>query len=149
MDASGIVSEVMPSIVAITNTQIYENYNNGNYTYYDFFNYFFGQQGQPGTQNQEPQEYTAGSGSGIIVSQNDTELLIATNNHVIEGASSLTITFEDDSTAPAYVKGTDEEADLAVVAVKFTDLSAETRAAIKIATLGSSDDCLLYTSRCV
>lgn len=140
MDASGIVSEVMPSIVAITNTQIYENYNSGNYNYYDFFNYFFGQQGQQGQQNQEPQEYTAGSGSGIIVSQNDTELLIATNNHVIEGASSLTITFEDDSTAPAYVKGTDEEADLAVVAVKFTDLSAETRAAIKIATLGSSDE---------
>ena len=74
------------------------------------------------------------------MSQNDTELLIATNNHVIEGASSLTITFEDASTAPAYVKGTDEEADLAVVAVKFTDLSAETRAAIKIATLGSSDE---------
>lgn len=133
--ASGIVKSVMPSIVAITNSQVYENYRNG--SYYDFFQYYFGQQNQ---QSGEPQEYVAGAGSGIIVSQTDEELLIVTNNHVIEGASSLTITFADGSTALASVKGTDEEADLAVVAVKLSDLSEETRAAIKVATLGNSDD---------
>mgnify|MGYP005786589655 CR=1 FL=1 len=137
LDVSGIVEQVMPSVVAITNTQIYENFD----SYYNYFQYFFGGgQSQDGQEESEPQEYTAGSGSGIIIGENDTEYLIVTNNHVIEGANSLTITFCDDSTATANLKGTDSEADVAVVAVEKSDLSSDTLSAIKVATMGSSDN---------
>jgi len=137
LDVSDVVDKVMPSVVGITNTQIYENINN----YYDYFRYFFGGGyggGYPG--DGEQKEYTAGSGSGIIIGENDTEYLIVTNNHVIEGASSLTITFADDSTATANVKGSDSEADLAVVAVDKSALSNETKSAISVATLGDSSE---------
>ena len=138
MDVSGVVEQVMPSVVAITNTQIYENYDN----YYRYFQYFFGGGARPddGREDGEPQEYTAGSGSGIIVGENDEEYLIVTNQHVIEGADSLTITFNDTSTAKANLKGSDAKADLAVVAVAKSDLSDETKAAIKVATLGDSGE---------
>ena len=115
-----VAENAMPSIVAITNTQIYQNNNWG---------YFFG------GGNQE----VTGSGSGIIIGQNDTELLVLTNYHVIDGANSLTVTFIDDSTADAQVKGTAEGNDLAVLAVSLEAMSSETRNAIKIATLGDSD----------
>ena len=137
LDVSGIVDQVMPSVVAITNTQIYEDFDN----YYRYFQYFFGGgQAQDGQEDGQPQEYTAGSGSGIIIGENDTEYLIVTNNHVIEGANSLTITFCDDSTAAANLKGTDSEADVAVVAVEKSDLSSDTINAIKVATMGNSDN---------
>lgn len=138
MDVSGVVDQVMPSVVAITNTQLYENYGN----YFDYFQYFFGGGSRPngGQSDSEPQEIEAGSGSGIIVGENDTEFLIVTNQHVIEGANSLTITFADDSTAKANVKGSDSDADLAVVAVAKSDLTAETLKAIRVARLGDSDD---------
>ena len=115
-----VAENAMPSIVAITNTQIYQNNNWG---------YFFGGGSQEVT----------GSGSGIIIGQNDTELLVLTNYHVIDGANSLTVTFIDDSTADAQVKGTAEGNDLAVLAVSLEAMSSETRNAIKIATLGDSD----------
>ena len=83
---------------------------------------------------------SAGAGSGIIIKQTDTELLIATNNHVVENATSIEVTFNDDSTAKAYTKGTDAYADLAVVAVDLSTLDDETLAAIKVATLGDSDN---------
>lgn len=139
MDVSGVVEQVMPSVVAITNTQIYENYDN----YYRYFQYFFGGGRYDGGQDDnsgDPQEYTAGSGSGIIVGENDEEYLIVTNQHVIQGADSLTITFNDDNTAKANLKGSDAEADLAVVAVAKSDLSDETKAALKVATLGDSSE---------
>ena len=138
MDVSGVVEQVMPSVVAITNTQIYENYDN----YYRYFQYFFGGGPRPdgGQEDGDPQEYTAGSGSGIIVGENDEEYLIVTNQHVIEGADSLTITFNDTNTAKANLKGSDAEADLAVVAVAKSDLSDETKAALKVASLGDSGE---------
>lgn len=138
MDVSGVVEQVMPSVVAITNTQIYENYDN----YYRYFQYFFGGGRYDGGRDDDgdPQEYTAGSGSGIIVGENDEEYLIVTNQHVIEGADSLTITFNDTNTAKANLKGSDAEADLAVVAVAKSDLSDETKAAIQVATLGDSGE---------
>lgn len=117
-DVSGIVSEVMPSIVAITNMseQQYEN--------------FFG---QTGTRESES------AGSGIIVSQDDDYLYIATNNHVVEGATTLTVQFIDDSTASAEVKGTAASSDLAVVQVAKSSMQQDTLSQVKVATLGDSD----------
>lgn len=79
------------------------------------------------------------SGSGVIVGQNDDELLIATNNHVVEGANKVSVAFIDDTTVEAQIKGTDSDNDLAVVAVDLGDIPQETMEEIKIATLGDSD----------
>ncbi len=117
-----VAENVMPSIVAITNTQVYQNN--------DWNPFFYGYGGS--------QEVT-GSGSGIIIGQNDTELLVLTNYHVIDGASSLTATFIDDSTVDAQIKGTAENNDLAVIAIPLENLSEETKGAIKIAALGDSN----------
>lgn len=116
-DVTAVVAEVMPAMVIIHN----------NYTASaSYFGY---------TQTQE----ATASGSGIIVGENDTELLIATNYHVIEGADSLEVIFDDEASAEAYVKGTDSDMDLAIIAVMLDDLSSDTLDAIKIATLGDSD----------
>ncbi|MCR5753402.1 MAG: trypsin-like peptidase domain-containing protein [Acetatifactor sp.] len=115
---SDVVSDVMPAMVSIIN----------NYTE---TTRFWGQ-----TYSQEGQA----SGSGIIVSENDTELLIVTNHHVVDGATSLEVTFIDGSTAEAKIKGMDSDMDLAVIAIKKEDMSDETRSAITIATLGDSDN---------
>lgn len=117
-DVSPIVEAAMPSVVAITNTMLYQN------------NTWFG-----ATQTYE----VPSSGSGIIVGQNDTELLIVTNNHVIEDSTSLQVTFIDESTVDAAVKGTDSESDLAVIAVPLDSISADTKSRIKAATMGDSD----------
>ena len=82
---------------------------------------------------------SSGAGSGIIIKQNGDELLIATNNHVVENAITIEVTFDDDTKASAYIKGTDAYADLAVVAVSLKDLDKSTISKIKIATLGDSD----------
>lgn len=118
-DFSAVVEECMPSIVAITNMSEvqYENW--------------FGQ-----VRNYESES----AGSGIIVSEDSDYLYIATNNHVVESATTLTIRFCDDSTASAEVRGTDKSTDLAVVKVKKENIEAETLSAIKIASLGDSDE---------
>ncbi len=116
-DVTEVVAETMPSIVSINN----------NYT--ESATYF----------GQTYSEEATASGSGIIVGQSDTELLIATNYHVIEGADSLEVQFVDDSTAEAAVKGTDSDMDLAVIAVQLSDITSDTLSAIKVATLGDSD----------
>ena len=116
-DVTAVVEEVMPAMVIIHN-----NYTaSANYVGYV-----------------QKEEATA-SGSGIIVGENDSELLIATNYHVVEGADSLEVIFADDSTVEAAVKGTDSTMDLAVIAVMLDDISSDTKDAIKIATLGDSD----------
>ncbi len=85
-------------------------------------------------------EYSSeGSGSGIIVGQNDKELLIATNNHVVEGTNKITVTFIDGSKMEAVIKGTDAMADLAVITVDITGMEKETLDAIEVAKLGDSD----------
>ena len=81
-----------------------------------------------------------GSGSGIIVGKDEKELLIATNNHVVDGSDKITVTFIDDSQVEAVIKGTDSMADLAVITVDLTDIEKNTLDAIKIAKLGNSDD---------
>lgn len=116
-DVSGIVDAVMPSIVAITNTGVVQSQN------------FFGQ-----SQSYESQS----AGSGIIIQEDDTYLYIATNNHVVEGAESLTVQFCDDSTVSAEVKGTDASHDLAVVKVEKSAIDSDTLSAIKVATIGDS-----------
>ena len=83
---------------------------------------------------------TPGSGSGIIVGKNEKELLIVTNNHVIDGANSIKVVLIDDTEADAEVKGTSASTDLAVIAISLESLTAETLDAIKIAKLGSSND---------
>ncbi len=146
-----VAANTMSSIVAITSISMQEIPS--------YYGYWFG-----GNQEQE----TESSGSGIIVGQNDTELLIATNNHVVEGANSLTVCFTnqdgtaassandventstdsaDDSTdleggtaVAAQVKGTDVDNDLAVVSVKLSDIPEDVRNQITVANLGSSDE---------
>ena len=117
-DVSAIVDATLPSVVSITNTQLYQS------------NSWFG----PSQTYEVPS-----SGSGIIVGQNDSELLFVTNNHVVSDTEGLTVTFADESTADAAIKGTDSEADLAVIAVPLDSISADTKSKIKAATLGDSD----------
>jgi serine protease Do len=114
-DVSGIVDRAMPSIVAITETSTVSSYFGQSYS-------------------------TEGAGSGFIVKEDNDELLIVTNNHVVEGADSITVTFIDDSTANGIIKGLDSAADLAVISVKISDLKEETKQKIKVASLGHSDD---------
>ena len=116
-DVSDIVENTLPSIVSITNMSVQEVQN------------FFG-----GTSQQESES----AGSGIIISQNDSELLIVTNNHVVEGSDTLTVTFNDGNSVEAQIKGTDSTRDLAVVAVPLDKISDDTMNAIKVATLGDS-----------
>ena len=141
---AGVAQATMPSIVAITSVSVQEIPS--------FFGY--------GTR----QYQSAGSGSGIIVGENDSELLIATNNHVVSGATTLTVCFADgdvvgaeeetqamasgdssgndvdvDNAVSAKIKGTDEENDLAVIAVEKSDIPEATMSKIKIAQLGDSD----------
>lgn len=116
-DVTKVVNAVMPSIVSITNVSEQQIPN------------FFG-----GSQSQESKS----SGTGIIVGQNDNELLIATNNHVVSDSKTLTVVFDDEKTAEATIKGTDAAKDLAVIAVKKKDISDDTMKKIKVATLGDS-----------
>lgn len=84
---------------------------------------------------------SGGSGSGIIIGQNENEVLIVTNAHVIAGTEpDVKVRFVDNEELEASVKGTDEESDLAVVSVKLSSIQETTREKIRIATLGSSDD---------
>ena len=96
----------------------------------------FGQYGAYSPEQREVQ----GSGSGIIIGKNDSELLIATNYHVVEGAETLSVGFCDSTACEAKVKGYDSEKDLAVVAVSLDDIDSDTMDAITIATIGNSDD---------
>lgn len=115
-DVANVVNEVMPAVVSITSTIQSSGY-------YGF-----------GTQESE------GAGSGFIIAKTKDALMIATNNHVVSDATSLTVGFTDDTTAKATVVGTDSSADLAVISVKLTDIKDSTASKIKVATLGSSDD---------
>lgn len=117
-DVSEIVDNTIPSIVSITSMSVQQVQN------------FFG-----GVMEQESKS----AGSGIIVSQNDTELLVVTNNHVVEGSETLTVTFNNQESVEAAIKGTDAARDLAVLAVPLSDIPDETLKAIKVATLGDSD----------
>ncbi len=120
-DVTQVVENVMPSVVSV--------YNNFTQTTQDFFGQTYAQEG-------------TSTGSGIIISEDkdNNELLIATNNHVVEDADSLEVQFIDESTAEAKIKGTDAGNDLAVIAVSLKDIDSDTLNQIKVATLGDSDE---------
>lgn len=116
-DVSDMVEEVMPAMVSIVKD-------------YTETSSFWGR-----TYSEDRQ----GSGSGIIVAQSDTELILVTNHHVVDGASKLTVTFINGSTAEAQIKGSDADMDLAVIAIPVESLDEETKNAIAVARLGDSD----------
>ena len=118
MDVSTIAENVMPSVVAINISAIVEQQGMFGYT----------------------QQYEAeGSGSGIIIGENDSELLMVTNNHVVSDATTVNVTFADGESYEAQVKSTDSDTDLAIVVVKLSDIQESTMNQIKIATIGDSD----------
>ncbi|HOO28398.1 MAG TPA: trypsin-like peptidase domain-containing protein, partial [Lachnospiraceae bacterium] len=123
MVVADVAADAMPSIVSITNKSVQE------------VQMMFGM----GTQEYESES----CGSGIIVGKNDEELLIMTNNHVVEGANTLSVGFIDNEVYEAAVKGTDSENDLAVIAVKLSDIKDSTMEQIKVATLGDSSDLVI------
>lgn len=116
-DVSGIVEAAMPSVVAINDKMTIQEQT------------FFG----PETMEAKS------SGSGIIIGKNNTELLVATNNHVVDGATNMTVTFVDNKDVDAAIKGTDAASDLAIVAVPLDKIPADTMSKIKVASLGDSD----------
>ena len=122
MSVAEVASVAMPSLVTISTMSVEEMQS------------FFG-----GTQKYQVQ----GAGTGVIIGENDSELLIATNNHVIEGATQVSVGFVDESVISAQIKGFDEDHDLAVVAVKLSDISEVTRSQIRVATVGDSDALVL------
>ena len=118
LDVSDIVDEVMPSIVAITNTSVV--------TYQSFFGGY--------------QQYEAESrGSGIVISQDSDYLYIATNNHVVSGAETLSVQFYNDTTVSGEIQGTFASNDLAVVKVALKDIDSDTLSLIRQITIGDSD----------
>ena len=118
-DVAEIAKNAMPSVVSITSMSVQQVQN------------FFG-----GVREQESES----AGSGIIIGQNDEELLIVTNNHVVEGSDTLTVTFDDEESVEANIKGTNPDKDLAVVAVSLDMIQDSTMDAIAIATLGDSSE---------
>lgn len=118
-DVSPIVESAMPSVVAIKGTTSVEAYS------------WFG----------EDQSYdAASSGSGIIIGKNDTELLIVTNNHVVEDTKDLSVVFIDNEEVKAAIKGRDSDNDIAIIAVKLEDIKPETIEKIAVAQMGDSDE---------
>ncbi len=117
-DVTEVVKQVMPSVVSVNNKYIERM---------TFFGQDFSQE-------------VGGSGSGIIVGKNDTELLLVTNYHVVESAEELTVQFVDGTQSQAQIKGLDADKDLAVIAVQLTDIEGDTMNQIAIAKLGSSDE---------
>ena len=118
-DVADVTDSVMPSVVSIVNLSVQEVQN-----------FFFG-----GTTQYESQS----SGSGIIIGQNEAELLLVTNNHVVEGSKTLTVTFKDGKSIEAQIKGTDSDLDLAILSVPLSSIESSTMEVIKVASLGDSD----------
>ena len=125
---SAIVKQCMPSLVAITNVSVKEVQS-----YWGF-----------GWYSQPEQQESTSTGTGIIIGQNDSELLIVTNNHVVEGATNLSVVFSADegkdgsNAVEAQIKGTDASKDIGVIAVKLSDIPEETLSEIKTAAIGDS-----------
>ena len=117
-----VAANAMPSMVTISTMSVVEMMS------------FFG-----GTQQYQAE----GAGTGIIIAQDDSNLLIATNNHVVSDATQLSVGFIDETAAEAAIIGTDPDTDLAVISVKLDDISDETMAQLKVATIGDSDALVL------
>ncbi len=117
-DVADVAEAVMPSIVSVQNISVQQVQD-----------WFYG-----------TREYEqTSSGTGIVIGQNEEELLIVTNNHVVADSKTLTVTFSDESSVEALIKGADSKYDVAIVSVSMKELKEETKNTIKIATLGDSD----------
>ena len=137
-DVSSLVESVMPCVVAVTDTLQYTTYYN-----YNPYDYFF--RGDSGSTTKEAEAF----GSGVIYTEDDTNIYIVTNNHVVDNEGNysqyslssigFTVTFCDDTTAEAALIGTDEESDLAVLSVAKESLEQSTLESIAVATVGDSD----------
>ncbi len=128
LDVSDIVEASMPQVVSITNTMVIRQQG-----YSNIFDYIYG--------GGYTQEYESdASGSGVILKKTDDELLIVTNNHVVEDSKELAVTFIDGTTVDAAIKGTDSSIDIAVIAIPLTDIPEDTLKEIKVATLHDSED---------
>jgi serine protease Do len=126
-DAVSVVEHDMPAIVSITSTVVYQNFSQFGYNPF----------GMGGT-------YTAtGAGSGVIIGDDGTDILIVTNNHVVADSDSLTVTFCNETTADAAIKGTNANNDLAVVAVPISSLDESTLGVIRAIEVGDSDSLVL------
>lgn len=115
-----IVENVMPAMVSITNTSVQE-----------VMDWFRG-----GSMQYESRS----AGTGVIMGENETELLIVTNNHVVDGADKIAVTFIDEESVEGIVKGTAENDDLAIVSVKLEDIDGDTLSKIRIASAADSGD---------
>lgn len=129
---SSIVDECMPSIVSITST--FEASTSSDFS--NFYYWFYGG-------NSSSSKELTGSGSGVIISETDNQLMIVTNNHVISDskygdATKVQVTFSDDEIVDAVVKGADSDSDLAVLTVNKSDMKSDTLNTIKIAVIGDS-----------
>lgn len=128
LDVSDIVEDAMPELVSITNTMVVEQQG-----YSNIFDYIYG--------GGYTQEYEVpASGSGVILKKTDDELLIVTNNHVIADSKELSVTFVDGTTVDAAIKGTNSNADIAVIAIPLSDIPEDTMKQIKVAKLHDSED---------
>ena len=126
-NVSTVAQNCMPSIVSITNVSVSDVQN------------YFSLYGRNSRSNPFTQQESTSVGSGVIINKQDGEIDILTNNHVIEGATTLTCTLVDNTNVEATVKGVDEDRDLAVISIKTKDLSEDTLKQIAIATIGDSD----------
>lgn len=126
-DAAKITEEVMPSVVAITNVSVQQ-----------YYSLWYGSQERENTS----------AGSGVIVSEDDDYIYIVTNNHVISGATKITVEFVDGEAVEATVKGTSPSIDISVVAVAKSDMKSSTKDEIKVVTMGDSQS-LVVGQDCV
>ncbi len=123
-DITDLIEEVMPTVVSITNMQ---KFTQNGYSMFGF--------------RVQPQEYEApASGSGVIVGMTDDQIIILTNNHVVQQSTSLSVTFNDTKTFDASIKGTDSSKDLAIISVAKKDIDQELLNNIKISNIGNSDN---------
>lgn len=127
LDISDVAAQGLSSVVAVTNISVQEAQS--------FFDQF-GRNGRGQTQLQE----TTSCGSGVIIYSSDSALYMVTNYHVVEGATTLSVTFVDDQTYEAELCGYDESMDIALLKVSMDDLSSDTLSQISVVSVGDSDE---------
>ena len=127
LDVSSIAAQGLPSVVSVTNISVQEVQN------------YFGQFGRNGRSQVQLQETTS-CGSGVIIYMNDSNLYIVTNYHVVEDATTLSITFVDDQTYEAELCGYDETMDIALLKVSIDTISSDTLSQISVVSIGDSSE---------
>ncbi len=127
LDVTAIAAQGLTSVVSVTNISVQEVQS------------YFGQFGQNGRGQVQLQETTS-CGSGVIIYSSDSELYMVTNYHVVEGATTLSVTFVDDQTYEAQMCGYDESMDIALLKVSLDDLSSDTLSQISVVSIGDSDE---------